>query len=364
MKTAYKNTVVAALAALVLLAALPAAAQSAADAAENRLPDRIMRPMRAIDPMTLRAEGVTIRLWGIKPAQSNDTPLELRALSAMDALIQEQQVNCKIAGGKMPELVGRCVTQNNQDLALELLGNGYAVVDRRQTYDTVFASGYEKAQETARLQARGVWAFLAEDAKAPAVPAWMQSGILLPLVLVAGPLLGLLIVAFVLWRGMQRLAEGQSHESVEVQRKEAMLMSRERQVLVTTLEGELMENKNKIEAFLAIYGDLLRSLRDTSETPKYQQVGDIVQKHPMFSKTVFESNVAKLGLLDMHLAGQLSKLYAAMPKEPEYINLDQNVQLETAVALVEKILRDAEDLLVPLNQILRELQDAADKDKS
>ena len=47
--------------------------------AASPLPDRIIRPMRAVDPITLRAEGVSIRLWGIKPARSGESPLELRA---------------------------------------------------------------------------------------------------------------------------------------------------------------------------------------------------------------------------------------------------------------------------------------------
>jgi endonuclease YncB( thermonuclease family) len=324
------------------------------------LPDRIIRPMRAVDPITLRAEGVSIRLWGIKPAQSGDTPLELRALDLMDGLIQEQQVNCKIEGGAIPELIGRCTVQSSQDLALELLTKGFVVVDRHQTYNTVFATNYAKAEESARAAGNGVWAFVkqAEDGTG-GVPKWMQSEVLLPLVLFGGPLLGLLVVAFVLWRFMDGISSAQTSENRQAEHKEALLQTRERQVLVSTLEGELAENKNKIEAFLVIYGDMLRSLKEGTETPKYQQVGDIVQKHPSFSKTVFEANVPKLNLLEMKLAGHVSKLYSALPKEQEYINLDQNVPLETAVKLVEKVLKDAENLLAPINQVIDELQAAA-----
>lgn len=334
--------------------------QEAQQRRTSPLPDRIIRPMRAVDPITLRAEGVSIRLWGIKPAQSGDTPLELRALDLMDGLIQEQQVNCKIEGGAIPELIGRCTVQSSQDLALELLTKGFVVVDRHQTYNTVFATNYAKAEESARAAGNGVWAFVkqAEDGTG-GVPKWMQSEVLLPLVLFGGPLLGLLVVAFVLWRFMDGISSAQTSENRQAEHKEALLQTRERQVLVSTLEGELAENKNKIEAFLVIYGDMLRSLKEGTETPKYQQVGDIVQKHPSFSKTVFEANVPKLNLLEMKLAGHVSKLYSALPKEQEYINLDQNVPLETAVKLVEKVLKDAENLLAPINQVIDELQAAA-----
>ncbi|HCS23930.1 MAG TPA: hypothetical protein DIW20_09295 [Rhodospirillaceae bacterium] len=334
----------------------PVTTQGAAPAA-SRLPERIQRPMVPIDPVTLRAEGLMIRLWGIRPVTSSETMLELRAMELLTSLIQEGQVSCKLEGGVVPELIGRCVTQENRELALELLNNGYAIVDRRQTYNMPFASGYETAQEQARIAKKGVWAL--KDQQAPTLPKWLQSDVLAPLVIFGGMFLGFLFNALIMLRFMGRFSQSQSSENLQAERKEALLQSRERQVLVTTLEGELTENKNKIEAFLVIYGDLLKTLNDPVQTPKYQQVGDIVQKHPSYSKTVFEANVGKLSLLDIKLAGHLSKLYSAMPKEQEYINLDQNVPLDTAVKLVEKVLQDAEELLGPIAQVVRELQEAA-----
>lgn len=336
---------------------VPAAPPAAVETA-TKLPDRILRPMRAIDQQTLRAEGVTIRLWGIMPAQTYETPLALKALDVMDKLIQEQLVNCKIVGGVMPELIGRCSTQNNQDLALELLGRGYAIVDRQQTYDSVFATGYEKAQEAARLNSRGIWAMVNREERPDLTPKWLQPYMtfILPMALIFGPFLGLVIIALIAHGWLRSIARAQAAETVSAHKKESALEARERQVLVTTLEVELAENKNKIEAFLVIYGDMLRALNDPSEEPKYRQVGDIVQKHPNFSKTVFEANVNKLSLLDIKMAGQISKLYAMLPDEAEYINLDQNVPVNTAVKLVEKVLRETEELLEPLNALIADLQ--------
>ncbi|MEZ0259734.1 MAG: thermonuclease family protein [Alphaproteobacteria bacterium] len=324
------------------------------------LPERIQRPMRAIDPMTLRAEGQSIRLWGIRPASTAETPLELKALDLMDGLIQEGQVNCRI----MPKstwtnIVARCSTSENQDLALELLSTGFVVVDRDQTYGTVFATSYETAQEKARLAGAGVWKLLKlEENPQGGVPAWLKPHMdfLLPFALIFGPFGGLVIVGLVMWYWLKRMATAQEQDQEQASRKEAMLLTRERQVLVTTLEGELSENKNKIDAFLVIYGDMLQSLKDPNETPKYQQGGDIVQKHPRFSRTVFESNVSKLSLLDIKLAGKVSKLYSSMPKEEEYINLEPGVPLETAVQLVEKVLKDAETLIDPINTVIGGLQ--------
>jgi endonuclease YncB( thermonuclease family) len=338
----------------------PAAEEAVAPVVPG-LPERIKRPMRAVDPMTLRAEGFSIRLWGIKPAQTSETPLELQALDRMDALIQEGQVDCKIMGGQLPELLGLCKSQSLQDLAIELLSSGFVIVDRRQTYNSIFATAYEQAQEKARLSSAGVWAFVnkANDPK-NGLPGWMQPyvNVVLPIALIVGPFGGLLLVSLIMWYWLKRMAFAQQQESEQSSRKEAMLLTRERQVLVSTLEGELIENKNKIEAFLVIYGDLLRSLKDPNEVPKYQQGGDIVQKHPSFSKTVFEANVNKLSLLDIKLAGKVSKLYSSMPKDQEYINLEPGVPLDTAIQLVEKVLREAEAMLVPINAVISGLQGA------
>lgn len=338
--------------------AVDAAAQSASATTGNTaLPERIQRPMRAVDPVTLRAEGLSIRLWGIRPATSSDTPLELRAIALMDTLIQEGQVNCKLEGGVIPELVGRCVVQSNQDLALELLGNGYAIVDRRQTYNTVFATNYERAQEQARAMKKGVWALL--DRQPVTLPTWLQSDILAPLMIFGGMLLGFAFNALLMMSLINRAAQNQNGGSLEADRKEALLQSRERQILLATLEAELQENKTKIEAFLSIYGDYLKGLTDPVMAPKYQQAGDTIQKHPGFSKTVFEANVSRLSLLDIKLAGHLSKLYSAMPKEQEYITLDTNLPLQTAVSLVEKNLEETADLLDPIDQVIREMQEAS-----
>jgi endonuclease YncB( thermonuclease family) len=323
------------------------------------LPERITRPMRATSPTILKAEGFNIRLWGIRTAETSETPLELKALDLMDGLIQDQQVNCRIVGGSVPELTARCTTQDNRDLALELLNGGYVVVDRQQTYNSVFASGYEKAQEAARGASRGIWRYVnSEETQVSAMPKWLKPHMdyILPLALVLGPFCGLLVVAFIMHINLRNIVTRKQQESEITQRKEAALATREKQVLAATLEGELTENKNKIEAFLAIYGDMLHTLQQGEEPPKYQQAGDIVQKHPVFGKSVYETNMARLSLLDVALAGHVSKLYASLPKEPEYINLEPNIPLETVIRLIEKIIHDTEMLLPAVEQTLKELQ--------
>lgn len=334
----------------VLVAALFCSAAFAQETVSPTLPDKIMRPMRAVGTTVLKAEGINIHLWGIKPAMSAETPLELRALILMDSLTREQQVSCKVVGGTITDVIARCTAVDDKDIALELLNNGFAIVDRQATYDSVFASAYERAQEQARQGGKGVWKIVtSEGSGGSAIDGYMI------LVLVLGPFFGMLAVAGVMWYWLQHISQARKRESEETKANENLMQARERRVLASTLEGELMDNKSKIEAFLFIYGDLLQDLKNTATVPKYQQAGDIIQKHPSFSKTVFEANVGKLSLLDMHLAGRVSKLYSALPKEHAYIELDTGVPLETAVKLVERIMEEAKELLEPIDTIIAEL---------
>lgn len=325
---------------------------------EGQLPERIVRPMIAIDPISLQSEGMVIRLWGIRQAEMSETPLELRALDLLDGLIGNEQVNCKIMSGNLSQLVARCATHTNQDLSLALLINGYAIVDRHQTYNTVFASAYAEAQETARLKGAGVWRFVNEPESKSILPKWMKPYIevLVPVSLIFGPLLGLSIIAFVMRAWFKRVNERQEDALERARYHEDALQQREAQVLVSTLEGELVENKNRIEAFVLIYGDMLRSLKNPNEAPKYQEIGDTVQKNPTCSRVVFEANVGKLSLLDIKLAGMISKLYTSFPREQTYINLEPETPLETAIKLIEKIVAEAEAFLPPVNQVIQELQ--------
>ncbi|MFH1157320.1 MAG: hypothetical protein V1721_00300 [Pseudomonadota bacterium] len=316
-------------------------------------PDRqIVRPMVAIDTVTLQADGVRIALWGIKPAQTPETPLELKALDLIDGLIGNEAVSCRIVAESAAGVTGRCTGYNDIDLGQELLSRGLAVIDRRQTLDSPFAPAYVQAQEAARLNEKGVWRFAGREDGGGDGMKWLQTRlpVLGPLALILGPFAGLLIVALVMHYRLNRLEFLQQGEFDKARRKESMLLTRERYVLVSTLEGEMTENRNRIEAFLTVTGDMLRNLTCPDEEPKYRKAGDIVQKHPSLSKAIFEANVAKLSLLDMHLAGQISKLYAALPKEQEYITLEPDVPLDTAVRLVEKVLKGAHDMLLLIDQ--------------
>jgi len=183
--------------------------------------------------------------------------------------------------------------------------------------------------------------------------------LLVPLALIAGPLAALIITLVMVRLWLNSARRLQHEESEKSRRREDELAARERSILVSALLGEIAENHNKAAAFLSIYRAMLADLQNPDETPKYQRVGDIVQKHPVMSKRVFESSMNKLSLLDLHLTGQLSKLYTALPDAREYINLDPDLPIEKAVEAVETVLKNAEHLMSELERMNAALNAAA-----
>lgn len=324
-------------------------------AARGIPPKRVLRPMVAIDPITLQAEGLEIRLWGVQPARSLETSLEMRALDMLDKLISNEPVNCRVMSGVLPVVYATCSAYTGEDLGLTLLQNGLAVVDRRQTFKSVFASAYAEAQDAARLAKKGVWRLVTRSEHS-GIPDWLEPRLpwLLPLGLIFGPLLGLALIAFMTWRGFRHLALERERENAQARRKEKALAQRERLMLITALETELLDNKNKIDAYIAVNRDLLRDLQ--SGSAKYQQSGDIVQKHPALSKDAFEANMDNLRLLDIQTAGVVSKLYTRLHANAEYVNLEPTVPLDTAVKLLEKVIEEAQALIPEIDNLISLLQ--------
>jgi endonuclease YncB( thermonuclease family) len=330
---------------LVCLAtAAPVLAQTPETTASVAEAERIVAPMRAIDTVTLRTGGQYLRLWGVRAAQPGNGALENAALALLDDLTQQGPLNCKPIATQPNITVARCATGRGDDLALALLNAGYATIDRAAVVDTTFESAYAAAQDTARTRQRGVF-----RAPQTTLPLWLPAGLILGLVV------GFAAVAGILRQWLKTVVDLQKSEAERGRAQEERLQSRERHVLVATLEGELQHNRDKIDAFLALYGDMLRDLKSGS-VPKYQQSGDIIQKRPAFSRTVFDASVNKMSVLDIKLAGQISKLYAAITRDQEYIHLDPHVTLDTAVKLIEKVMAEAESLIGPIDAALNGLR--------
>lgn len=132
--------------------------------------------------------------------------------------------------------------------------------------------------------------------------------------------------------------------------REGELRARERLVIAASMESELLANKTKIEAFLLIYQELLRSLRDPGKAPKYKLGGEIVHEKPALSRNIFDAYISRLELFGPTIAGELSQLYAQIEEDPEYKTLNPEMSQDQAINMVESIVLNAKNLLEPLEK--------------
>lgn len=167
---------------------------------------------------------------------------------------------------------------------------------------------------------------------------------------------GFVVVSLILIVGFMNLKQALDKQVNFERRRQKILISREKAVLAASLIGEINENKNKCEAFVTIYAEMLRNLRDDSRKPSYQQTGDFVHKTPALSRNVYDSNIANLSMLDPIVATKLSEVYSMIETDPEYLSLEPDLPLDTAVRLVEMVVKNAEATHRSLNDLVPSLE--------
>lgn len=141
-----KRTILAAIAALLLLPGLAAAdAVRLSDGDSFHMGDRRYR-LHGIDAPELHQE--------CKDKDGKSWPCGVRARSELRRLIGTHPVECKtVTTDRFGRLVATC-TAGGRNLAEEMVRGGYATIFTRRGV----ASPYEQAQAQARAEQRGIWA--------------------------------------------------------------------------------------------------------------------------------------------------------------------------------------------------------------
>ena len=332
-----------------LVAGMPAHAQDAAP------PAPITGSAFAVDATTIYVDNRPVVLWGIEAPGIEGGALRLMARTAIDDEIAGQPVRCRLAArapGSNATPKGQCVNAGDRDLALALIERGFGVSNRREVAGSVFFDAYLQAEKKARDTSLGVWAKQGTGA-ASVQPGLFDNMGTLPFILAVslGPLIGMLLVAIVMRFGFKRLVDLQKYQIAGAQRREKMLKEREKFVVAAALEGEINTNRAKLDAFLIIYEELLKSLRDPSKKPKYQKSGDIIHDRPALSRTVYDTNLDKIELLGPQLIADLTSLYILVDANPDYQTLEPEMSIDKVIEIVSKIVRDAEKLLDPMDRI-------------
>ena len=320
---------------------------------------RFTRMMVPIDSVTLKTEGIEIRLWGVLPASASETHLELRAMALMQSLINNGEVTCKVmSASDVTKPAARCSTRNSEDLALQLLQNGLVIRDRRALFDSVFAASYQEAEDIAARKGKGIWALVngSDQGLVDEILNDNEKLMTAILILIGLPVLAMLILGVIVNSGIRKLLNFQTAEANSRFADKQRLHMREKSLLLTQIETELEENKSRVEAFLTVYMEMLSNIKDRDKTAQYQQSGDVVSLQPSFAKDAFRNNYEKLSALDIKLADELGRFYDKMSSEAEYLDLPANTPREEAIGVVDKIVSDAREFLPAIDRVLNLIQ--------
>ncbi len=316
-------------------------AETAEAAAENKNIFRVI--VRASTATTLlTSERRAINLWGIETIESNDPVFNLRARTALDNKIGGEPVECEWKSRVANQYFAQCVNAEDDDLSLFMIQGGFAVANRTVIYNTVFENAYIQAENQAKDLGQGIWA------QASAVPGtnidtnntWMLG--------VSFALFTMIVGAFTylsirIMRGFQKVIDAQN-DNVKMMERERKLRDKERGIIAVMLDSELKANKAKIEAYIVVYEEVLRGLKDPIKTPKYKKAGDIVQRQPALDRAVFDRNTDKLDSLGRKLASELIHFYARIKTNPEYTNIEPDANQEDVIQMVEDSLEGAKRL--------------------
>lgn len=306
----------------------------------------------------IKTSRVLVKLWGITVPNYSDNGIHIRARALLDRAISGGQIACRVFEWKGNIALSQCRNTAEQDLAVLLLNQGLAYVDREAVYDQPsLRQAYTEAERTAMALQKGVWF----DATVSAVnfldfenlrPDLKNNLFLLVALVSAVPLIGLIIIAFIMFSGFGRLIHMQKRQIAKVGKNEKDIKDREKYVLASSFDGELQANKSKVEAFLTIYRELLKDIRNPNKTPKYKQTGDIIHDKPSLMRMVYDANIDKLSLLGPSMAKLLTELYTEIETSPSYQTLDPDVPLEEAERRVEAIVIQAERYVPIIDKLL------------
>lgn len=345
-----KNCLFCLYALLVVLGAIPAHLA----VAQEQKPEEFVTGATAIDAATLYTNRYLISLWGIEPANIS-AAVTLKARTYLDNVIGGQPVHCEVKNWQGERPLARCLTAQEVDIGLSMVDAGYAVVDRAAVSSTVFSDSYLDAENDAQGKSLGAWAdeggghaFLKYFNNDEGLVYGWLAGVLIV------PVLCLLIICLITITRFDRLEKYLKETIGESEARKKDLRDQERFVVASMIEGELTANKGKLEAFIIIYKDLLKSLRQAKEH-RYQTSGEIVHDAPLLERAVYDNNINRLELLGVTMAGEVVGLYADIQSNPNYTTLDATVPLDQAILKVQKVVLDAEKLIPKIDKIIQSL---------
>lgn len=311
--------------------------------AQSPLPSRFFeeKGVRAADATTLIVGQAKIALWGIENIEGMNAPFRVMARLTLDDAIGADRVRCELKSRTQEQIKAQCTNASDLDLGLFMLQQGLVIADRAAVYGTVFEEPYIQAEAQARTQKLGVWTESGESGNRQNSDGSIM--ITLGFILFLFIVVAFSILSIIMMRGFKTVAEAQK-ESMDMAGRERALKERERGIFAMMLDSEIKANKSKIQAYLAVYDEMLKALKDQNRIPKYKKAGDIVQSQPALERSVFDRNTEKMDILGDRLSSQVIHFYARIKTNPDYINIESDMPLDEVIGIVEKALKNAQRL--------------------
>lgn len=301
--------------------------------AGNVIPKVFKTKARAADATTLKAGSNLIALWGVKAVDGVGPGFGFEGRVALDSLITGKNVQCETKGHSALRIVAQCETPEGIDLGLAVVEKGFATLDHASIFGSPFESSYLQAEQIAQDKGVGVWGD--QDGTGQSE----EQGFLITLNFV---LFGLLLAVFgglaiYMMRGFRRVSDAQE-ANTEMLERERALKDKEREIFAMMLDSEVKANKSKIEAYIVVYEEMMRALKDPEKTPSYKKAGDLVQVQPALDRAVFDQNTDKLDIVGERLSSEVVHFYARIKTKPDYVDLHPDMAIEDAQAIVDKAL--------------------------
>ncbi len=294
---------------------------------------------RVLDSNTLISGKTKISLWGIDKIDTQSAIFHLNIRQALEKKIGGRNILCVVKNKIDDGLVkAQCMNSKEEDLSLFLLRQGYASADRKEIYRSIYEAPYIDAEKRAQIDENGIWGGLGSSGEKQSKNFLMGS-----LLLVIVFILALVAISLHLMRGFSRVVDIQN-QSIDLAAKERVLKDKEKYIIASMLDAEIRSNKAKIDAYITIYEETLLRLNDTGKALEYQKTGDIVQKQPSLSRSVFDGNTDKLDLLGSRLASNIIHYYARIKTSPDYIEIKTDTPQDEAREIIESVIDNAKKI--------------------
>lgn len=346
MKSSFFRKVISSYAFLALLFAVCTTSVCAQDQEEDStlsVGAEFKIDVRVSDINTLIADNnVVINLWGIEKVSDNSPIFLLKARSELEKKIGDMAITCTVKAIDTDQLSAQCVNDFEEDLSMFLLQQGYVSVNRKEVFNTVYEIPYITAERQADSNGKGIWAS-ADSEERTAAHKESENFMFGAIALTGAFLVGIAFISVYIMRGFGRVADLQT-KSLDMAERERTLKDKEKFVIASLLHSEIRENKSKIDAYLMVYEETLKELNDPSGTPQCLKTGEMIQKQPSLSRSVFDGNTNRLDLLGANFSSDIIHYYARIKSEPDYIKITPETKVEEARKIVNRVVDGAKKL--------------------